>query len=419
VAVTAAPDSRPPARAGVARPRLCYVANIRYPTEKAHGYQISKMCEAFVEEGWEVELWHPHRRQPPETAKAAPGDFYQLRRSFRARALPNIDVVTPALERWRPVSVAAAALQDAAWAWATARRASSAPFDLYYTREPAAAFFLTRRSLPTVLETHRFYENFQSRYLRRLAAAPALRGVVSVTAALKEDLRTLGFSENQILVEHDAVDWDRFAVAASAADCRRRLGLPEDRWIVGYAGGMKTLGFDKGLRQLLTAVGQVNETNGKKPLFLCVGGTAAENATLRAHAAAGGIAPDLFHLQPRVPWKEIPYWLRAADVLCIPWPANAFSSRHTSPLKLFEYMAAGAPILATDLTSLREVLSDGKNAVLAASDRPADLAEGLRRLLSDDGLRQRLAARARADAFGRTWTQRARRIAAAYGEPRR
>jgi D-inositol-3-phosphate glycosyltransferase len=78
-------------------------------------------------------------------------------------------------------------------------------------------------------------------------------------------------------------------------------------------------------------------------------------------------------------------------------------------------MAAGVPVLATALPSLMEVLSDGENAVLASSDRPEHLAAGLRRLLSDDALRARLAARAREDAAGRTWTERARRIAVFAG----
>jgi glycosyltransferase involved in cell wall biosynthesis len=402
------------------RNRMCYIANTRYPTEKADGYQISKMCEAFSEEGWEVELWHPYRRQRnAETALASPREFYQLRREFVVRRLPNIDVMWPGIERWRSLTMAVVTVQYMGWAWFVAHRVAGARFDLHYTREPAVALFLTRSSLPTVLEIHRLYRRFQAGVLRRLAKAPALMGVVSMTTGLKDDLRALGFGDEKTIVEHDAVDWAHFCLQESAAECRRRLGLPADRWIVGYSGAMRAFGFDKGLRQLLTAACQVEAAGGRKILFLSVGGTSEDIAGLRRFAAKRGLADEMFRFQSRVPWKEIPLWLKACDVLCVPWPPNAFSARHTSPLKLFEYMAAGVPILATDLPALREVLAHGVNAVLVPSDHPDHLADGLRQLLGDKDLRERLANRARQDAVQRTWTMRARRIAAAFaGNPR-
>ena len=57
-------------------------------------------------------------------------------------------------------------------------------------------------------------------------------------------------------------------------------------------------------------------------------------------------------------------------MLVLPNPASAISSAFTSPLKLFEYMASGRPIVASDLPSLREVLRDGENALLVAPGNP-------------------------------------------------
>jgi glycosyltransferase involved in cell wall biosynthesis len=79
----------------------------------------------------------------------------------------------------------------------------------------------------------------------------------------------------------------------------------------------------------------------------------------------------------------------------------------TSPLKLYEYMAAGLPIVASDLPSLREVLRHDENALLVPPDEPAALADSLGRLLTDAALGERLRRQAHADVQGRTWSARA------------
>ena len=81
-----------------------------------------------------------------------------------------------------------------------------------------------------------------------------------------------------------------------------------------------------------------------------------------------------------------------------------------SPLKMFEYMAAARPIVASDLPALREVLRDRENAVLVEPDNAAALADGLRCLLGDASLAHRLATQARRDVEAYTWENRARII---------
>jgi glycosyltransferase involved in cell wall biosynthesis len=108
--------------------------------------------------------------------------------------------------------------------------------------------------------------------------------------------------------------------------------------------------------------------------------------------------------------------LREARILVLPNPASALSTRFTSPLKLFEYMAARRPIVATDLPSIREVLRDGENALLVPSDDPESMAAAIRRLLDDDQLSERLARNA-ADAVQQyTWSRRAERLEALFSE---
>jgi glycosyltransferase involved in cell wall biosynthesis len=110
------------------------------------------------------------------------------------------------------------------------------------------------------------------------------------------------------------------------------------------------------------------------------------------------------------PWREVAEHLRAADVLVLPNPAAAISERYASPLKLFEYLAAGRPIVASDLPAVREIVEPGVSALLVPPGDPAALAVALQRIADDPGLAASLAAGARRLAPGYTWDRRAERL---------
>ena len=101
---------------------------------------------------------------------------------------------------------------------------------------------------------------------------------------------------------------------------------------------------------------------------------------------------------------------KSRSTLVLPNPRSALSDAHTSPLKLFEYMAAGRPIVASDLPSIGEVLRDGENAVLVEPGNPQAFVAGLQRIKDDTALAGRLAAQAAEDVRDYTWARRAERL---------
>ena len=103
-------------------------------------------------------------------------------------------------------------------------------------------------------------------------------------------------------------------------------------------------------------------------------------------------------------------------MLLLPNPASAISREFNSPLKLFEYMASGRPIVASDLPSFREVLTDGRNAVLVEPGNPQALTAGIRRIKEDAALGERLARQALEDVRDYTWARRAERLDALCAE---
>jgi glycosyltransferase involved in cell wall biosynthesis len=102
--------------------------------------------------------------------------------------------------------------------------------------------------------------------------------------------------------------------------------------------------------------------------------------------------------------------LARAHALILPNTRTHISERYTSPLKLFEYLAAGRPIIASDLAALREVLREDDNALLVEPGSPSAMAAALRRVIGDQTLASGLARRAFDEAAYYGWATRAQRI---------
>lgn len=391
--------------------KLVYLTNARLPTEKAHGYQICKMCEAFAQNGGEVLLLHPFRRQAdPSLSGRTVFDYYGIRPVFQVRTLKNLDVVP--LSRFipdgmfTPIFFAHALI----WGYYAARVAREHKADLYYTREATIAFWLARMGLPTVYEAHVVPNRGQGWLLRRIARHPSLRLVVALTSFIRQRFLDMGFPSDRLIVLPDGVDLDLFEGLPSKEECRRRLGLPLDPPIIGYIGRFRTLEMEKGIPELVEAIGRLASANGAEPLLLCVGGPMDAVPAYLDLARRIGVAQDRLRFVDRVPNSEVPYWIRAFDIALAPFPQTEHYAYFMSPLKLFEYMAAGVPILATDLPSIREVLRHGDNAWLVPPSDPKALAEGIRHLLENPDLAERLARQAREDVRQYTWTRRAATI---------
>src|SRR6185503_7628942 len=155
----------------------------------------------------------------------------------------------------------------------------------------------------------------------------------------------------------------------------------------------------KGVDVLLEAIARLPGARG-----LIIGGHPAEPDLARTKATATrlGIAERVTFTGLVEP-ARVPELLTQADVLVLPNPASAISTRYTSPLKLFEYMAAGRPIVSSDLPSIREILRDGVNALLVPPGDPSALAAAIDRVLTDPELAARLARAALDDVPNYSW----------------
>jgi glycosyltransferase involved in cell wall biosynthesis len=198
------------------------------------------------------------------------------------------------------------------------------------------------------------------------------------------------------MVSPDGVDLEQFQITDTKESARAKLGLPQEAKLVVYTGHLYSW---KGADTLADAASTLE----RGTLVLFVGGTENDVELFKGKYGEKGNVMILGNK----PHDSIPLYLRAADVLALPNSGKEkISQLYTSPMKLFEYMASGTPIVASDLPSLREVLND-KNAVLVPPDSPMELARGLKELLADSGNASVLARQALGDVEQYDWKKRA------------
>jgi glycosyltransferase involved in cell wall biosynthesis len=217
---------------------------------------------------------------------------------------------------------------------------------------------------------------------------------------------------DKIVVLPHGVDLGLFRDLPRKGDARKCLGLPSDRPIVGYIGRFRAAGMEKGIPELVRAMEYVLPIKGKAPLLLCVGGPMEAVGGYLSLARRCGVPEHRLQFVDRVPNYEVPVWIRACDLVVLPLSPKYARQVGAMPLKIFEYMASKTPIVATEVPSLREVLTDGENAILVKPDDSEALAEGIQIVLDDPMLASQLGVQARQDVTGYTWEQRAEKVMA-------
>jgi glycosyltransferase involved in cell wall biosynthesis len=389
--------------------RILYLSAARIPSEKAHALQTLQTAAAMRAEGHDVELWRPYRASDAALLRAL-DPSQTLGVPLRVVASPDL---LP-LERRLPARLAVPmfALQSALYGLAAAARARRRGADLYFTREWLVALWLDRLGMPYVLEEHRSHRERPAtqRRIAAMARRRPMRRLAVVTRGLAEAYAAAGVPVEKIAVVPDAVDVDLFGEELPAAAARQEFGLPPDRAIVGYVGRFQTMNAEKGIVDVLDAAAASADPAVRGALYAFVGGPIELAPGYRATARARGLPESATAFYDRVAHQRVPRLLRAFDVCVMPFPDAPHYRHDMSPLKMFEYMAAARPIVATELPSIREVLDDGQTALLVPPGDPAALAAAIGRLLADAPLRARLGEAAAREAQRYSWRGRARAL---------
>jgi glycosyltransferase involved in cell wall biosynthesis len=315
-------------------------------------------------------------------------------------------------------------LADRRAAGPLARLVASAESEAIYERSAfmqlAGLELAAARGLPHILEVnapieerrdHHGYPLFRigrAREERKLALADQ---VVCVTSALRDYLAAAGADPARIHVIPNAVRPAAFVLAPAArAALRARLGIGHDQVAVGFVG---RFGFWRGMHSLLGAAAAPGAAT-PRPHFVLVGDGqlmpdvrrfVAEHRLESRVTLTGGLSP-----------AAVPAHVAALDIGIL-----AGSPWYSSPIKLFEYGAAGLAIVAPQVPAVAEVLADGSEGILVPPEDAAALAAAVVALVDDEARRRALGQRYRARVAAEfTWARVAARITAlCESSPRR
>jgi len=368
-----------------------YIENIRYPSERAHSYQITMTCTALRNLGVNPTLIVPDRKLAPPaqedllTSRLTP-DFPILR-------LPVIDALAHA-PLW--LSRPAYLLERFTFQRAVHRFAIRHHADIWYTRDPWMVPAFAQLGRRVVLELH----DASGSKLKRLARIRRqIWKYVVITSGLKDVLISAGVLPDDILVAPDAYDPNDFTNMDDRTAVRKNWGVPDNAIVTLYAGSFYPW---KGVDLVVDAWPKTDPT----AHLVMIGGPINELTRIRETVRKRSISR--VHCFNMLPHTEVVRQFSGADIGLLPTsPLHVVGRSYTSPLKLFEYLAAGLPILASDVPSSREILTEDIAQFFSSSE--SQFLSALQRM-ENTGWRQRASARAKVIVQPFTWRNRTKSI---------
>jgi Glycosyltransferase len=360
-----------------------YLSLSELPSQTANAVHVMKMSAAFVGLGHIVTL-HAKSGGTEEDLHT----LYNTPKNFSI-----------ALHKRPPVPKVGAAMYACSVAM-SCRLARPVP-DLAYGRDPFALLAATWMGMPTVLELHSLPEKpMWIRAIRALLRSRHLLGLVTISRSLRDDLALLF-----------ALDSDMIFVASDAADDPYGGCLPsplptgKETMRIGYVGSLYK---GRGIERIIALAERCPDIE-----FVIVGGAPHEVEVWHRVSNAGNI-----RYTGHVPHAELGRYYAGFDAMLAPYERNVAvagnkgdTGKYMSPLKIFEYMSYGKPIVATKLAVLDEIEQLETFCFSPELENTDQWVQCLHRLADDPALRARMGEQAYSVFLHHfTWKTRARNI---------
>jgi glycosyltransferase involved in cell wall biosynthesis len=366
--------------------KFAYVTNTGLTEGWAHSAQIMNMCKAFSDIGVEITLIVPNRSY----LKEDPFEYYKIPKTFFIKKLPCVDLSvsspSPFFYWLRFVSFYISARF---YIWFNR-------FDILYSRDLYSVLFFPN----IILEQHSFKKNISLVY-KLVFSSP--KKIIVITSFIKKKFINTGIPEDRILISPSGVDLSKFNNSSGNFEIK---GITEKDFVYGYIGTLKTMNMEKGVADGLRALTLLSPDY----KFLVVGGEKTDIEYYKNMSDELGVSDKVIFVG-QVPYSDISKYATRCDIFVAPFPENKHYNFYMSPLKIFEYMASKKPIIATDLPSLREILTNEENALLIPPGDQRALANAIIKLKENPEYGREMANKAYLDVSEKyTWKIRAEKI---------
>lgn len=378
--------------------KLIYISPLRYPSEKAGSLFSMKSCEVFANEGIETELWIPRRLNV--LSDQDPYEYSGVNKNFKIRRFLTIDLIGYIPGAFYLMSYTfTLSILVYVLSLKIFRNINSYYF---YSHEQIVIYALTFISKKTAYEMH----DFPSKNSSYKIFFKRIEKVISTNRWKSEELqKRFAIKKDKIITVPNAVDLKDFSADISIEVARRTLSIPFGDILIGYVGALKTMGMEKGISVLIDSLVLLP----KNYKLYIIGGSKDDVKFYEEYSHSKKIERQII-FAGNVLHKDIGIHMKACNCLVAPYPRTDHYSYYMSPMKVFEYMASGRPMIVTDLPSIREIV-DETNALFVPSDDIKSLAITIEKIVNNKELAYTLTTNAIKDAKEKySWHGRARII---------
>ncbi len=369
----------------------------------AEGVHIAYIIKGFRTLGHQVDIISPHGREPETSAGDNP---YARKKGLVPKLLDGLSRVLPQflfelLELGYNIPAYLRLTQIL----------RTRKVDFIYER---SAFFLMagarlaeKRKIPFLVEVNEVAGEKRVRRQCFVKLAQGIEkyvfdqadGIIVVSDFLKEKIKQLGVPEDKIQVFPNAADENIFNPSLYNGSLRQSLHLSQKTTVIGF------IGWFVGWHQVELLLQAFASLASKKNLSLLLIGEGPLKERFQSNARELGVEGKVL-FPGAVPYREIPRYIGVMDICVIPG-----SNEYRSPVKLFEYMAMGKPVVAPRLRPIESVIQHGIDGWLFEKDQPRSLRESLSVLIEDRHKREFLGQNARRKILEKhTWLKNAGRV---------
>ena len=368
----------------------------RFPAELGIAFFTAKMAEAFCNAGMETIVLVPRRLK--RTSKTS-SEYFGTKDNFKVVFLPVLDLLFIGfLEKITfLISLFSFSISCVLYLLFKANKQ-----DVIISCDTPPLLFASIFFPKTVYEIHNYPKNqkgFYSLLFKRVWK------IIATNRWKKEKImKEFGITEERIIYESNAVDFKSFLPNISTNEARRKLELPEDKFIITYVGMLRTMGMEKGLSTLFSVLKRLPE----KFILMLVGGTEGDISFYKKIVDESGLK-DRVIFAGFVKNTEVPAYLGASSALIAPFPKNDHYEFYMSPMKIFEYMSSRRPIITTNLNSIKEVLGEN-SAIYTESGDVDSMVNGLLKIDNNPDFAKEISENARKEIEEHSWDKRAERL---------